>query len=327
MSAKTSMAAGERIATSGRRARRPGFLRRWREMGPMARKEALSGYFFILPWIIGFIVFLAGPMLASFALSFTRWNIVGDPRWIGLENYRQIFTRDPDFVQSLEVTFRYALVFLPLSTVVGIAMAVALNSRVRGVGLFRTLLYLPSVVPGVAATLVWVWVLNGRYGLLNTILGWVGIEGPNWFRDPQAAIYGIVMISLWGVGGSAIIYLAGLQNIPEHLYEAARVDGASGWQQFRFVTLPMLSPVIFFQLVVGLIGVFQTFTSSFVATGGGPLQSTLFYMLYIYEKAWQSLRMGYASALAWILALIILIITVLVMRSSPYWVHYEAERK
>jgi len=293
----------------------------------LARKEALSGYLFIFPWIVGFIVFLAGPMLASFALSFTRWNIVGDPRWIGLENYEQIFTRDPDFVQSLKVTLRYAVIYLPLSTVVGIAMAVALNSRVRGVGLFRTLLYLPSVVPGVAATLVWVWVLNGRYGLLNTILAWIGIEGPNWFRDPQAALYGIVMIGLWGVGGSAIIYLAGLQNIPEHLYEAARVDGASGWQQFRFVTLPMLSPVIFFQLVVGLIGVFQTFTSSFVATGGGPLKSTLFYMLYIYNRAWESLRMGYASALAWILALIILTITILVFRSSPYWVHYEAERK
>ncbi len=307
--------------------KRMGFVRRWREMGPLARKEAISGYLFILPWIVGFIVFLAGPMLASFALSFTRWNIVGDPSWVGLRNYEQIFTRDPDFIQSLKVTFRYAIVYLPLSTVIGIAMAVALNSRVRGVGLFRALLYLPSVVPGVAATLVWVWVLNGRFGLLNTVLSWVGIQGPDWFRNPKAAIYGIVMISLWGVGGSAIIYLAGLQNIPEHLYEAARVDGANGWQQFRFVTLPMLSPVVFFQLVVGLIGVFQTFTSSYVATGGGPLKSTLFYMLYIYNRAWQSLRMGYASALAWILALIILTITVLVFRSSPYWVHYEAERK
>ena len=327
MSVERTITAGEKKPQPGLQAGSPRFLRRWRQMGPLARKEALSGYLFILPWIVGFVVFLAGPMLASFALSFTRWNIVGDPRWVGLDNYQQIFTRDPDFLQSLKVTLRYAVIYLPLTTVIGIAMAVALNSRVRGIGLFRTLLYLPSVVPGVAATLVWVWVLNGRYGLLNTILGWFGIEGPNWFRDPQAALYGIVMISLWGVGGSAIIYLAGLQNIPEHLYEAARVDGASGWQQFRYVTLPMLSPVIFFQLVVGLIGVFQTFTSSFVATGGGPLKSTLFYMLYIYNKAWQSLRMGYASALAWILALIILIVTILVFRSSPYWVHYEAERE
>lgn len=296
-------------------------------MGPMARQEAVAGYLFIMPWIIGFVVFLAGPMLASFVLSFTRWNIVGTPSWVGLSNYRQIFTADPDFVQSLEVTFRYAIIYLPLSTVLGIGIAVALNSRVRGVGIFRTLLYLPSVVPGVAATLVWVWILNGRFGLLNTLLSYLGVEGPNWFRDPQAALYGIILISLWGVGGSAIIYLAGLQNIPEHLYEAAHVDGASTLQQFRYVTLPMLSPTIFFQLVVGLIGVFQTFTSSYVATGGGPLKSTLFYMLYIYNRAWQSLRMGYASALAWILAVIILVITILVFRSSPYWVHYEAERK
>jgi len=328
MSAERGIAAGQkRSGLAASKPRSPGFLQRWREMGPLARKEALAGYLFILPWIVGFVVFLAGPMLASFALSFTRWNIVGDPRWVGLNNYRQIFSSDPDFVQSLMVTLRYALIYLPLSTIVGIGMALALNSRVRGVGLFRMFLYLPSVVPGVAATLVWVWVLNGRYGLLNEVLSWVGIEGPNWFRDPQAALYGIIMISLWGVGGSAIIYLAGLQNIPEHLYEAARVDGASSAQQFRFVTLPMLSPVIFFQVVVGLIGVFQTFTSSFIATGGGPLKSTLFYMLYIYSKAWQSLRMGYASALAWILAVIILTITVFVIRSSPYWVHYEAERK
>lgn len=307
--------------------RRAGFRAQWRGMGPKARQEAIAGYLFIAPWLFGFIVFLAGPLIASFGISFTSWNIVGAPRWVGLQNYERIFTRDPDFIQALKVTLRYAVIFLPLSTILGIAMAQALNSKVRGVGLFRTLLYLPSVVPSVAATLVWVWVLNGRYGLLNTILGWFGIEGPDWFRDPQAALYGIAIIGLWGVGGSAIIYLAGLQNIPTHLYEAARVDGASSTQQFWFITLPMLTPTIFFQLVVGLIGVFQTFTSSYVATGGGPLKSTFFYMLYIYTRAWQSLRMGYASALAWVLALIILVITVLVFRSSPYWVHYEAERK
>lgn len=306
---------------------RAGLRAQWREMSPKTRQEAIAGYLFIAPWLFGFVVFLAGPLIASFGISFTSWNIVGDPRWVGIENYARIFTRDPDFIQALKVTLRYALIFLPLSTILGIAMAQALNSQVRGVGLFRTLLYLPSVVPGVAATLVWVWVLNGRYGLLNTILGWFGVEGPDWFRDPQSALYGIVIIGLWGVGGSAIIYLAGLQNIPAHLYEAARVDGATSTQQFRFITLPMLTPTIFFQLVVGLIGVFQTFTSSFVATGGGPLKSTFFYMLYIYTRAWQSLRMGYASALAWVLVLIILVITILVFRSSPYWVHYEAERK
>ncbi|MFQ5420928.1 MAG: carbohydrate ABC transporter permease, partial [Anaerolineae bacterium] len=202
-----------------------------------------------------------------------------------------------------------------------------LNVKLKGVGVMRTLLYLPYVVPGIAATLVWVWVLNSRFGLLNTVLAWLGMEGPNWFGDPKSALYGIVMIGMWGVGGSAVIYLAGLQNIPEHLYEAAIVDGASEWQKFWHITIPMLSPTIFYQFVMGLIGVFQTFTSSFVATGGGPLKATFFYMLYIYNKAWESLRMGYASALAWILFAIILLITLLVFRSSPLWVHYEAERE
>jgi multiple sugar transport system permease protein len=302
------------------------FVQAWRGMSVARRQEATAGYLFISPWLIGFIVFIAGPMLASFVISFTRWNIVSDPTWVGLDNYQRIFTADKDFIQALKVTFKYALIYLPTFTIVGLAMAMALNVKLKAVGVMRTLLYLPYVVPSIAATLVWVWVLNSRYGLLNTVLAWFGIEGPNWFRDPKSALYGIVMIGLWGVGGSAVIYLAGLQNIPEHLYEAAIVDGASEWQKFRYVTIPMLSPTIFYQLVIGLIGVFQTFTSSFVATGGGPLKSTFFYMLYLYNKAWESLRMGYASALAWILFAIILLITLLVFRSSPFWVHYEAER-
>ena len=302
------------------------FFKTWRNLSPARRREAISGYLFISPWMIGFIVFVAGPMLASFVISFTRWNIVSDPRWVGLDNYERILTADNDFRQALKVTFTYSAIYLPLSTIIGLGMAMALNIKVRGVGIFRTLLYLPYVVPSIAATLVWVWVLNERFGLLNTVLSWVGIEGPNWFGDPSTALYGIVMISIWGVGGSAVIYLAGLQNIPEHLYEAAVVDGANEWQKFRHVTIPMLSPTIFYQLVIGLIGVFQTFTSSYVATEGGPLKATFFYMLYIYNKAWQSLRMGYASALAWILFVIIMLITLLVFRSSPMWVHYEAER-
>ncbi|MDX1416150.1 MAG: sugar ABC transporter permease [Candidatus Promineifilaceae bacterium] len=301
--------------------------RGWQALSPAARREALAGYLFISPWLIGFFGFVAGPMLASFFISFTRWNIVGDPSWVGIANYQRILTNDPDFVQALKVTFRYAIIYLPLVTVVGLAMAMALNSKLKGVSVFRTMFYLPYVVPGIAATLVWVWILNPRFGLLNTVLGWVGIEGPNWFGDPNTALYGIVMISVWGVGGSAIIYLAGLQNIPDHLYEAATVDGASSVQKFRHITIPMLTPVIFFQLIIGLIGVFQTFTSSFVATQGGPLKSTFFYMLYIYNKAWVSLRMGYASALAWILFLIILVITLLVFRSSAMWVYYESEVK
>ncbi len=302
-------------------------IRRWREMSPKRRQEIVGGYLFISPWLIGFLLFIAGPVLMSLFVSFTRWNIVGDPKWVGLANYERIFTVDKDFIQALKVTFRYSLVYLPLTTVLGLATAMALNTKVRGVGIFRSFFYMPYMAPQIAATLVWMWMLNPRYGLINTVLGWIGIEGPNWLHDPQTAIYGLMLIGLWGVGGSAVIYLAGLQNIPQHLYDAAEVDGANAWQQFRHVTLPMLSPTIFYVVVIELIGVFQTFTSSFVATGGGPLKSTFFYMLYVYTKAWESLRMGYASALAWILTVIILLITLLILRSSPLWVHYEAEKK
>ena len=302
-------------------------IRRWREMSPKRRQEIVGGYLFISPWLIGFLLFIAGPVLMSLFVSFTRWNIVGDPKWVGLANYERIFTVDKDFIQALKVTFRYSLVYLPLTTVLGLATAMALNTKVRGVGIFRSFFYMPYMAPQIAATLVWMWMLNPRYGLINTVLGWIGIEGPNWLHDPQTAIYGLMLIGLWGVGGSAVIYLAGLQNIPQHLYDAAEVDGANAWQQFRHVTLPMLSPTIFYVVVIELIGVFQTFTSSFVATGGGPLKSTFFYMLYVYTKAWESLRMGYASALAWILTVIILLITLFILRSSPLWVHYEAEKK
>lgn len=310
-------------------AKKPGknWIRQLRDMSPSFRREALLGYAFISPWLLGFIFFTAVPILASFGISFTRWNIVGTPKWVGLQNYMHIFTNDSGFEQALKVTFKYSLIYLPLTTVVGIATAMALNAKVKGVGIFRTFFYLPYIAPQIAATLIWMWVLNPRYGLLNTILKWFGIEGPNWFHDPSTALYGIIMISIWGVGGSAIIYLAGLQNIPVQLYEAADIDGANRWQKFWKITIPMLSPTIFFQFTVEMIGVFQTFTPAFVATEGGPLKSTYFYMLHIYNKAWESLRMGYASALAWVLTIIILFFTLLVFKSSPLWVYYEAERK
>lgn len=306
---------------------REGLLQRWRKMSPKTRRDALVGYAFISPWLIGFIVFVAGPVIASFFISFTRWNIVGDPNWVGLRNYERIFTADKNFIQALKVTFRYSALYLPTTAILGLAAAMALNAKVKGVGIFRALFYMPYIAPQIAATLIWMWMLNPRYGLINAVLKWIGIEGPNWLQDPKTALYGIIMISLWGVGGGAVIYLAGLQNIPPQLYDAAKVDGANAWQQFRHVTIPMLTPTIFFQLVVELIGVFQTFTSSFVSTGGGPLKSTFFFMLYIYNKAWRSLRMGYASALAWVLTLIILTFTLLIFKSSPFWVHYEAEQK
>lgn len=300
----------------------------WSGLSASRRREALTGYLFISPWLFGFIVFFLGPIIASLVLSFTRWNIVGDPIWVGLDNYITIFTEDLRFRKAVEVTLTYSIFYLPLEVLCGIGLAVLMNQKLRGIGVFRTLFYMPSVVPQVAAALVWVWMLNQRYGVINTLLNNVGIAGPNWLGSPQYILPSLILIALWGVGGSAIIYLAGLQNIPEVLYEAATVDGANALQKFVRITLPLLTPTIFFQLVLGLIGVFQTFTPAFIAAGqtGGPLQSGLFYMLYIYNRGFIALRMGYASALAWIMTVFILIVTVVVLRSSSYWVYYEADR-
>jgi multiple sugar transport system permease protein len=308
--------------------KQPSFFRSWAELSSARRREALTGYLFISPWFIGFVVFFAGPIIASFFLSFTRWNIVGDPVWVGFENFQTIFTNDARFIKAVQVTLTYSVIYLPLEVICGIGLALLMNRKLRGIGIFRTLYYMPSVVPQVAAALVWVWMLNARYGVVNTLLGSVGVDGPNWLGNPQYILPSLTMIALWGIGGSAIIYLAGLQNIPNVMYEAATVDGANSFQKLRRITLPLLSPTIFFQLVLGLIGVFQTFTPAYIAAGetGGPLQSGLFYMLYIYNRGFVSLRMGYASALAWILTVFILIVTVLVLRSSRYWVHYETDR-
>lgn len=304
------------------------FFATWAELSASRRQEAMTGYLFILPWLIGFIVFFVGPIIASFFLSFTSWNIVGAPEWVGLENYQSIFTSDPRFIQAIKVTLTYSVIYLPLEVICGLALAMLMNQKLRGIGIFRTLFYMPYVVPQVAAALVWVWMLNARYGVVNTIMGWFGVDGPNWLGSPAYVLPSLVIISLWGVGGSAVIYLAGLQNIPQVYYEAATVDGANAWQKFFKITLPLLSPTIFFQLVLGLIGVFQTFTPAYIAAGetGGPLQSGLFYMLYVYNRGFVTLRMGYASALAWIMTLFIMIVTVVVLRSSSYWVHYETER-
>ncbi|MEP7291500.1 MAG: sugar ABC transporter permease [Chloroflexota bacterium] len=308
--------------------RRLPIVSEWATLSAARRREALAGYLFISPWLIGFLVFFVGPIIVSFLLSFTSWNIVGTPEWVGFRNYVDIFTTDARFGKAVQVTVTYALFYLPLEVICGIGLAVLMNQKLRGIGIFRTLYYMPYVVPQVAAALVWVWMLSARYGVVNTIMGWFGVTGPNWLGNPPYVLPSMIMIALWGVGGSSIIYLAGLQNIPASFYEAARVDGANRWQSFIKITLPMLSPTIFFQVVLGLIGVFQTFTPAFIAAGetGGPLQAGLFYMLYIYNRAFVNLRMGYASALAWILTAFILVITVLVLRSSRYWVYYESDR-
>jgi len=270
---------------------------------PTRRREALLFYLFISPWLAGLLIFVAGPMLASLYLSLTRWDLLSPSRFIGLANYQEMLTGDPLFWHSLRVTTIYTLAYVPLDLVGGLACALLVNQKVRGIGLFRTVFYLPSVIAGVGYVVLWMWLLNPQAGLVNALLHHVGIQGPRWLQDPRWALPAMIGMSLWGVGRSMVIFLAGLQDIPSHLYEAAAIDGAGRWPSFWRITLPLLTPAILFNLILGVINTFQTFTNAFIATDGGPLDATLFFVLYIYRKAFQHFAMGYASSLAWVLFL------------------------
>jgi multiple sugar transport system permease protein len=286
-------------------------------------RRNLTGYLFIAPWLIGFLVFTLGGFAASVWLSFTRWNIVTPPKWVGLANYHALLASDPLFWKSLAITLQYAAVAVPLGVLGGVILALLLNCQVRGVAVYRTILFLPSIVPAVASSVVFVWLLNPQIGLVNVVLKQLGILGPAWLSDTKWALPSLIMMSLWGVGGSMVIYLAGLKDIPIGLYEAATLDGAGPWHRMRRITLPMLSPVIFFNLVMGTIGAFQTFTQAFIMTNGGPEDSTTFYALYLFNRAWRYGDMGYASAMAWILFVIVVVITAGLFRSQKRWVHYD----
>jgi multiple sugar transport system permease protein len=293
------------------------------------KREALWAYVFIAPWIVGFLIFTIGPMLASLYYSFTDYDIISAPVWKGLANYQKLLFNDPLFWHSLKVTIKFAAMALPLNLVIGFLIAVLLNQKVPGVNIWRTLYFLPSVIAGVAVALLWVRIFNARIGLINPILQeYFGVQNPpGWLQDPNWAVPALVIMSLWSVGGSMIIYLAGLQGVPTTLYEAAKIDGANTAQRFWNITIPMMTPVIFYNLVLGLIGAFNYFTEVYVATSGdgGPVRSTLFYNLYLYQNAFRFFEMGYASAMAWVLFVIVLIVTLLVFRSSPLWVFYEGE--
>jgi multiple sugar transport system permease protein len=288
-------------------------------------REAFFGYLFILPAVLGFLIFIAGPILASLYFSLTDYKIIAAPRWVGLANYARLL-QDPIFWQSLKVTLVYAVLSLPLGLILSLSLAVLMNQKIRGISFWRTIYYLPAVIAGAAVAVLWRWILNPEFGLVNVLLKYLGIQGPSWLQDSRWALPSLVMISLWAVGGSMVIYLSGLQGIATELYEAAEMDGATSWRRFIHVTLPMLSPVIFFNVVMGLIGAFQWFTEPFVMTRGGPSQSTLSYMLNLYNNAFQFFKMGYASAMAWVLFVLVLLLTMAVFRSSPMWVHYEAQR-
>lgn len=294
----------------------------------LKRQEALWSYFFIGPWLIGLVLITIGPMLASLYYSLNNYNILTPPEWIGLENYTRLFA-DPLFWQSIKVTFKFAIFALPLNLTIGYLLAVLLNQKVPGLNLWRTLYYLPSVISGVAVAVLWSRLFNPNLGWINYALGVIGIKGPAWLQSPDWAVPALVIMSLWSVGGTMIIYLSGLQGVPTTLYEAARVDGANKLQTFIHITLPMTSPVIFFNLVIGLIETFQYFTVVYTTTGGsgGPARSTLFYNLYLYQNAFSYFDMGYASAMAWVLFLFVLLLTLLIFRTSAVWVFYEGEAK
>jgi len=291
-----------------------------------SRREAITFYLTISPWLIGFVAFTLVPMVISLYLGFTRWDLFSSPRWVGLENYARM-ANDKLFWQALKVTTIYTLTYVPAEMIGGLSLALLVNQKVRGVGGFRTIFYLPSVLAGVAYVVLWMWIFNPQGGLLNTLLGYVGIQGPRWLIDPNWALPSLLLMTFWGWGRAMVIYLAGLQGVPSELYEAAAIDGAGDWAKLRRITIPMITPTILFTLILSVISTFQTFTSAFVATNGGPLDATLFYVLYIYRQAFQFFRMGYAAAMAWVLFLIVLTLTLILFRSGQFWVYYEGKRE
>lgn len=291
----------------------------------MATGEAIRGYAFISPWIIGLIAFSLGPILASLYLSFTRYTILRPPVFIGHRNYVKLFTDDPLFYTSLYNTAYYTFLAVPLRIAVGFLLALLLNTKIRGMTWFRSMYYLPSVVPVVATSMLWLWIFAPQIGLADFILAKLHLPSPGWLQSETWSKPTLILVGTWGVGRSMVIYLAGLQDVPQVLYEAAQIDGAGPWKRFTHVTIPMMSPTIFFNLVIGIINTFQVFTSAYIMTEGGPINSTLFYNLYAYRHAFSYLHMGYACALSWILFIIVLTLTILIFRSATAWVYYETQ--
>ncbi len=291
-----------------------------------AARKNLIAYGFLAPWLVGFLAFSVGPILASAYLSFTRYDLLTAPEWNGLTNYIVMFTRDPRYLNALRVTATYVFVSVPLQLALALAIAIVLNRGLRGLSLYRAIYYLPSLLGGsIAIAILWRQVF-GLYGLVNQILALVGIEGISWIGTPETAVYTLVLLRVWQFGSPMIIFLAGLKQIPRELYEAAEIDGAGRWSGFVRITIPLLTPIIFFNLIMQFISAFQTFTQAFIISGGtgGPIDSTLFYTLYLYQQGFTAFRMGYASAMAWVLLGIIGAMTLLSFLSSKYWVYYES---
>ena len=291
----------------------------------LRRKEAIEGFLCISPWLIGFVLLTIGPVIYSFIISLTKWDMINPPKMVGFGNYATIIADDFRFRQSLKVTAIYAAVSVPLGIIFSLALAMLLNMNLKGMRLFRAIFYIPAILPPIAVSMVWLMLFNAEGGILNVLLGKVGLGPVPWLTSTEWALPSFILMSLWGVGGGMIIYLAGLQSVPTQLYESAEIDGAGSWSKFVHVTLPMISPTILFNLIMSIIGSFQVFASSFVMTQGGPAYSTLFYVLYLYQNAFMYLKMGYACALAWILFVVILGLTLLMLKASKSWVYYESE--
>ncbi|GAB2589709.1 carbohydrate ABC transporter permease [Kribbella endophytica] len=297
--------------------------------GPLKKPSPLKtegrwGVLLALPAIIGFVAFTLAPMIASLVISLTDWTIGGKPSFVGLANYKRMFTADDSFYKSLWATLYYTLGAVPLLLIVAFAVALLLNQPVRGQAVFRVIYYLPAIVPIVANSMLWIWLFNPDFGLLNTMTEKAGLPRSQWIFDESTAIPSLILMSVWGFGNVAVIFLAGLQGVPRQLYEAISVDGGGTWRKFRHITLPMMTPTIFYSLVTGVIGALQVFVQAAVMTEGGPNDSTLFYIYYLYRTAFTNNEMGYASALAWVLFLVIMAVTVVLFRNSSRWVYYEA---
>jgi multiple sugar transport system permease protein len=290
-----------------------------------AWKQDLIGYLFISPWLIGFLGYILGPMIASLYLSFTDYSLLESPNWVGFENYFELLSRDDRFWTALKVTFTFVFVSVPLKLAFALFVAMLFQRNYRGVGVYRTIYYIPSIIGGSVAVAVMWRELFGQDGPVNALLTLFGIQSSNWVANPDTALSTLVVLVVWQFGSPMLIFLAGLKQIPKELYEAAQVDGANKVQQFFKVTIPMLTPVIFFNLVMQMIHGFMTFTQSFLVTEGGPMDRTLFYAVYLYEKAFAEFKMGYASAMAWVLLIIIAVFTAIIFKSSSAWVYYESE--
>jgi multiple sugar transport system permease protein len=290
-------------------------------------RDTLRGYLFILPVVLGLLIWTFGPMIASAFYSLTEYKIISAPEFVGLQNFVDLFTKDKDFAKSLSVTIRYALMYVALSQVVCLGIAVLLSQKVRGLTFFRTIFYLPIIVPFVASSVLWKYLYNKEFGPIDGVIKALGMHTINWLGSPESALFALVIMSVWSAAVTTIIYVAGLQHIPEELIDAAKIDGANAVRRFWYVSIPMLTPTIFFNVVTGIIAAFQFFVPAFVMTDGGPVKSTYFYNYNLWEKAFKWLEMGYASSMAWVMFAIIIVLTMLIFRSSPLWVYYEGEAR